>query len=203
MTELRLGMIRFPTKGEAAAFVREILWRHPVGTELADLEHYAITKLYRLHPNRDQSIDIQRHVIGWNTGMGYREGTRGFHTILASGERDIWSYKAPLSPYDAKSWWMTAARGSWIPHAIAWKAKRGGKCESCGQSAAWRDLDVHHNPPWTFKEIVRAYAGDRLPSIEIVDGQNVLADAASFIEFHNERAVLSLLCKTCHRRSSP
>lgn len=202
---IRLGIVHFPTKQEAAIHLRRILWETPINSPLTGLDHYVVDQAYRLHPRRDRLIAIQYHQVGINYGEGYRGGTRGFHTILADGRLDTWSYKAPLNPYDDREWWRIAARNSWLPIARIWKQAhfaggRFSRCQECERTVSWDEAQVHHMPPWEFEQIVNEFAGDRPADVVTRDGLKVLADTQGFIRFHNERADLRLLCRACHGR---
>lgn len=203
---IALGIIRFPTKKDALEFLREILWRHPEGTILSGIEHYAVTKAYRLHPNRQSSIGILYHKIGMNYGEGYRQGAPGFHTYLANGTWTTWSYRAPIEQFDPRRWLMQAARATCLPVVRAWKSRQfGGKplayCQECAGLVAWDESHVHHMPPWEFRVIVEAWSQGRTAEVEKVDGVAVLTARASFLEFHDARADLRLVCKSCHAKA--
>lgn len=203
---VRLGLLYFYTRKEAMEFLRTILWRHPPGTVLKGIEHYALTQAYRLHPNRDTSIGILRHEIGLNYGDSYRQGSPGFHTYLADGRMETWSYRAPIEPWSAEAWINEAARNTWLAPAREWKMSQrdaGGRliCRRCSAVTPWEEAEIHHLPPHEFKHIVEAWLGDR-EDVGIVkrDGVVVLEEASSFLDFHRQRASLLLVCRECHQR---
>jgi hypothetical protein len=76
---ITIGEKLFKTKGAAAEFIREILYRYEIGVNLTGDDHYFIYDLLLLHPERDDKIGAG--VEGFSVSRDGRFGTTKHFSI--------------------------------------------------------------------------------------------------------------------------
>lgn len=170
---------------ENARFLAELFDRHPSAAEKIGAG-IARIRIARMQP--------------W--------GKHGFEIERVDGTRVDISYLECLSPSTPKHWFRAACRSAVAEQKFAVRDRAFAKtaelvCPITGETISRETCHVHHNDPWPFETIVKAYIADRsidLSAIVYVDGDGIttssFADSAlaqDFANFHRERAVLRVV----------
>lgn len=207
---IRIGKFHFQKKANARACIRRILHSAAPGKPLEGDDGELIRALFALHPSAAilkqrlglvLSITAQEHQYGGVT-------MRGFYAHLMR-ERVAFSYLTCLNPKRSVPDPLAVMRRAIMPGQHHFKlaffdfrhdiTRRG----ACGHPMSFNDADVHHRTP-EFRHIAAAYmakyGAPRCESAILGDDFVDPAERTRWLAFHDARAQLEVICRSCHRR---
>lgn len=206
MAAFCIGDRTFRSKGEALRAVQKVLHETPTGGAVDPDGLSLLRDLLEMHPHRDDKLrrGCAAIVVGINKVPGQR-AQRGFYVVGDDGTRTEFSIYAPFTGAN-RLWDVTdAARRAVGDAVLAFKnsafAAGPVRCAATGVILEWGDAHVHHAGEWPFSPIVREWVAARggLDAIVLIDMRiwKELSpdDRASFVAFHDARAVLRIIHK--------
>lgn len=201
--------------------VRAIVARTPIETPIVGEDLSFMVELFQMHPMwlAKWAGGVRSIVIRENRGYGMRP-TLGFWLIRTDdSEVDIsWRECIYPTPHHAKvraamrlavTEQLVDCRRRWMMSKRA--MAMGGhayQCDACGNDVANEDAEVDHQPPQEFKTMVAEFLSAKkflFTDIAVEHGPrgDKLQDeelARDWREWHEQRALLWLVCKPCHKR---
>jgi hypothetical protein len=210
----RLGNTLFHSKGAAIEGVRSILYSTPLNTPLQHEPLAVVLDAIRNHPRYEEKLPdesiIDRIVV--KKQGDYGRSDRGFVIITNSKEEIDISYrkcfeKNKTSDYE---YFSKCARHAIGDVTRAYKLGRffGNRDnirpdDVTRKPLTFKEAEVDHAPPNTFKFIVDAYLahyGYPVTTYDVAAHREMPPeDAARFLEFHNKRAHLRIISAADNR----
>ena len=206
MPAFPLGARVYARKKDAVADVRRILHGSFVGVPLGGADSEIIRSVLDLHPGVAEKT--AKGVAGIVVReVEYRPGIiqRCFFIQHPDGSETDFSFLVALGMAPSGPTMAAAARHAVAPLMHQFKMSRFGSagainCEISGERISWDDAHVDHAAPWPFSRIVSEFARQcGVPAIHDEDGLRTVftlqADAERFVTFHNDIAVLQVICR--------
>ena len=200
----------FKHKKDWAAALQHILKTSPHGHRIEDGHNYIMAALAQ-HPEAEEKIGCGADYFV--TGFGPdKYGSTGFYLVRTDGSLVNFSYRVGMNgrpnPWAA---FCSALREAVSYDVLDWKNtqfKAGPvPCPLCGRVMDRKDAHADHTHPVTFNSLAKEFAEDHGIEPSAVLYKNVpmyeLADEAlevRWVQFHQARAVLRLLCAGCNTR---
>ncbi len=206
MPKYSIGEQEFRTKTEAIAFVKDLLWKTPIGGVVANQE--IMQALIAQHPAASVKLangiaTVEVHPDDW--------GSRGFRLRTPAGELISFSYKQCFNPVSRRQDIMTTLRREIHDQVNAFRFSAPQVCALTGVKITHeRNLDhsseVDHVAPRTFLAIANEWitlaGGEDKISFAYAGQLPYLSDpvqSVSWRTYHREHAVLRLLASSVHR----
>ena len=195
--KIRIGDTIFPTKKAAKDAVKAILYTGTVGRTLDGVEHVFACDLFARHPRYEQKVpagSTVHHFVLCACPRG--TASRRLDVVFSNGDRADFSYLKCIDGESQRRLVMQACREAVHPSVRAAKLRllRAGDVPS--------ELHADHAPPWPFVDIVDAWLAHTDRTVDDISttptGSGIGSvlqegDVASFVAFHDARAVIRLL----------
>lgn len=207
MPPFSAGTFQFPTKGDAQAFVREILNSAPLDEILKGDRAVFIRELFALHPRAAEKAEggIIGFMVRENDFNGAR--TRGFHVVHDDGSTTPFSYAPCLNPNKPELSCIAAMRAAIMLSQRRvmlgyFGLKDRASCHACGKLVERQHAHVHHVPPKRFRDIAASFIAARgePKTIKGVLGVSFasLQLQSEWVTYHDARASRVVVCAPCN-----
>ena len=209
--EIIIGNRKFSSKASCTRAVQKVLHGCNCGSKLVGKDFVFIMDLLRNHPRPDKKIGCGIEAIFVEQT---KYGKRGFYALRKDGTRTDFSYIQCITPSSHIKKLRAACRTAIWAFIVEFKDyKFSGKnfirCPISNEIAFKKDCVVHHKI-FSFEEIFCSWIKERGIVIEIIKlgGFEDNCESVyfldkvvekSFVDFHNERAVLQVLSKNGHK----
>jgi hypothetical protein len=195
---ITLAGMTYPTKKAAIAKIREILHGNELETPITGEDHQFLMDLIERHPEALYKIGdgVDYFKVKLNSPVGWRP-TSGFWIKRIDGSEMDFSYKSCLDQktktlekqlYDA----CREAIREDLMHAKSWYFEkyqdedRKVVCELSGEKVGWKQAEIDHIAPFTFKVVFHAF-------LDILDATGNKIDAGWLTSRNDARLVTEFL----------
>ena len=164
---IEIGDRRFPSKKAAGDFIREILYRYPIGARISNADSRVLLDLLTLHREAEQKIGVGVEFFTVEQNMS----TRGFWLTRTDGSRTDWSFLACLTPptreAEAKAAFRTAIRDQIVEFRAC--IELGGLvCPITGEALTGHDqIHIDHEIP--FETLLSRFLDEQSVQIDSID----------------------------------
>lgn len=202
-----IGIRTFETKAAAIAEVRHILNNYAIDMPLIAADGVLLRDLFSMHP--DAAAKSFKGMCGIAVRINDFQGcmSRGFHVLHPDGTSTDFSYRPCFNAKLAEPSVFAAMRaaimlGQRRVLISYFMSKEVMPCPRCNAPIRRQDAHVHHHDP-KFRTIAADYI-ERFGEPETVSSETfgddfrLISDKARWVEYHDARAVRSVLCAPCN-----
>lgn len=204
--QFTIGRFVFASKGAALKAVQKVLNEVPLGVALEGDQFELIRELACMHSQANVKI-----------GIGINAITVQMNKIeLLPPKRGFWIHRIDGTSTDFSIYNPFEIEKQRLKNNISWAARHAVRmvinnkkkeyfgnqevaaCQISGRMLSWDDAVVDHYGEWKFEKIISTWFLLN-PSVKLIERnfghEFLVADAESFLKFHNERAKLRVICK--------